>query len=1719
MHKKLKARILSLALSVAMVTTMIPTTVFAAEGGNVTPGASSVGTIQSFDKLEDRFIPSTGENAPDHVYGLSVALDTPAEDIQLPTELTAMVARTTVTTPEQDKPVVDSGKPSEPAVDETIPDEDDTAPDDTATDNTVSGNQPASPSDAQEEVKEEIKDEDVPLAPEPEDKETIVTTTRRESIPVEWTSDKEYKSDENGKFVYTAVLPEGYILADGVKLPQIYVFVGKQARASAAAEIIVGGVGNTEYPATAEGLQKAFDNISAGGTVKLGADINLGTTGITLSGNNAVTLDLNGFKVAFSGDSGTQAILHSGGASLTIADTSSGGQGELSATGDSGTAIYNESTGAVTVSGGSVSAGDGGQAILNESTGTVTVSGGSVSAGDGGQAIYNQSTGAVTVSSGSVSATGSNGYVILNQSTGTVTVSGGSVSAGDGGQAIYNYSTGAVTVSGGSVSATTSVAIYNNSTGAVTVSGGSVLATAGVAIYNKSTGKIIVSGSAEVTSANTKSKSGTIHLGQVSTSGSKLLLEVKDTAKVTNTANPAGYSVYFVSSDVTASNVASYYSKAAGATVGKVYPEAAASLAHDISTGSLTLSTGDGCSASTPHVVTGTTTSNTITVASGGTHFVTLDNVSISTTKAGGPFAINAGVVNLTLTGANTLTAQNADDGEGHPGLLVKSGASLTIDGTGSLNSTGYKNSMMGAYGAGIGGGGSVPNAGTISIQGGTITATGGYGIGPGIFGATHGTAEALTIRGADTVVTATSLAATAAIAANTLTLTGMEAKYKTSDGTYTGTTNVSNNKIYEGTTQTTVAKDIKVTASTGLPDYTGTQAAAPSGTPASKTATAITLAAVTVSGETIEYAKSTSSTAPTSDSDWQPSTAFTGLTADTQYYFFARVKANTSHKAGAASAGTAIKTDKTDAQKVAAAKPLAETAITNLTATNSTTAASILSTVNTAIGSVSGVTATWKAGSPTIIAATDSAAGSITGTIVLTCGTETVEVAVSKTIAQLGSDAEKVANAKAAAVAALNGYTATNSTSATDVMTLVNNAITAAGVTGVTAEWKYSSGFDKTNATNAASGSIGGTITLKLNSAEQDVVINLTIAKLTTLSDAITAANAAKNGITVNNASSPSSVTNGTKYVSEAEMKALNDAIAAAQVVLNNPSATEAEVTAAVTALNNAVNTFKAAIKTGTYSGGGGGGSSSDNNNNNATIVPPTNDKPNDPTTAEVKTPATVDSKGNATVIITEKNMTDAVDKALSEAKKNGTQANGVSVQFVVSTGGKAVNSLSVNLPKVTQEKAIAGKVQDMSIILEGTNITVGFNLAAVTEINKQAQADVQLTTTRMDNTKLSAEAKAAIGSRPVFDVSATYANGTKKVDNLGNGQMRIEIPYKLQSGEVAGNLYGVYVDGNGKVTYLTNSSYDAKREVLIIGTNHNSVYGVGYKSAAPAFTDITNHWAKDSIEFVAARGLLNGTSGTTFSPNTTMTRGMFMTALGRLAGVDTNSYKNGKFTDVAANVYYAPYVNWAAEKGIVSGTSATTFAPDAAITREQMAVIMQNYAKVMGYTVPKTREAVAFTDAASIGAYAKDAVKAMQMAGIINGKNNNTFDPQASATRAEVAAVLHRYVELVIDRATAQGLDTNDSGSAVMYESGKMVKSSSRKVGDNTYNFNSNGEAALPPADSKKTGTYTVQKGDSFSRIASKVGCTIAELEQLNGKSRYDIIYTGQVLKVPQK
>lgn len=177
---------------------------------------------------------------------------------------------------------------------------------------------------------------------------------------------------------------------------------------------------------------------------------------------------------------------------------------------------------------------------------------------------------------------------------------------------------------------------------------------------------------------------------------------------------------------------------------------------------------------------------------------------------------------------------------------------------------------------------------------------------------------------------------------------------------------------------------------------------------------------------------------------------------------------------------------------------------------------------------------------------------------------------------------------------------------------------------------------------------------------------------------------------------------------------------------------------------------------------------------------------------------------------------------------------------------------------------------------------------------------------------------------------------------------------------------------------------------------------------AAAPSFMDVkTSDWFYSAVEYMVDNSLMGGTSTTTFSPYTTLTRGMVAQILYAMEG--RPAAEGSYFTDVADNAWYADAVNWAASEGIVAGVSESTFAPDTAVTREQLALILFNYVNR-----PETPSAeLTFSDADSASAWSVDALKWAVGSGLISGKDNNMLDPQGTATRAEVAQIIANFIQ----------------------------------------------------------------------------------------------------------
>lgn len=232
-------------------------------------------------------------------------------------------------------------------------------------------------------------------------------------------------------------------------------------------------------------------------------------------------------------------------------------------------------------------------------------------------------------------------------------------------------------------------------------------------------------------------------------------------------------------------------------------------------------------------------------------------------------------------------------------------------------------------------------------------------------------------------------------------------------------------------------------------------------------------------------------------------------------------------------------------------------------------------------------------------------------------------------------------------------------------------------------------------------------------------------------------------------------------------------------------------------------------------------------------------------------------------------------------------------------------------------------------------------------------------------------------------------------------------------------------YISGNLRFAYgITEQQYaDQSAQGKRLASNIATITVVhGTKAEEPwvnPFRDVTeSDWFYDDVRFANQNGLFNGVEKDLFAPEEPMTRGMLVTVLWRLDG-ETAPKAATTFTDVDANAYYADAVAWAAESGVVNGIGGSRFDPEGNVTREQIAAILFRYASLKGVDTAARADLTAFPDAEKTSAYAHDALSWAVAAELVKGtKEGSTIylDPQGSATRAQVAAILSRYAQNIV-------------------------------------------------------------------------------------------------------
>lgn len=252
-----------------------------------------------------------------------------------------------------------------------------------------------------------------------------------------------------------------------------------------------------------------------------------------------------------------------------------------------------------------------------------------------------------------------------------------------------------------------------------------------------------------------------------------------------------------------------------------------------------------------------------------------------------------------------------------------------------------------------------------------------------------------------------------------------------------------------------------------------------------------------------------------------------------------------------------------------------------------------------------------------------------------------------------------------------------------------------------------------------------------------------------------------------------------------------------------------------------------------------------------------------------------------------------------------------------------------------------------------------------------------------------------------PAFSASVTTYKATVRNDVSSITIAAAAVPGATISGDTGTKNLAVGV--NTFTIKVTAEDGETTKNYVIVVTRNPSF----------PFTDVQEgDWFYEDVYYMWENGLMNGTSLTQFSPQVTLTRGMVVTVLYRMEQEPSVDGLSNPFSDVKASQYYTDALIWAADKGIVLGYGGSRFGPEDYVTREQFATILYRYQQFSGNIPPNVVENRNFADAGSISDYARESVQKLTMQNIIRGKNDNLFDPNGNATRAEFSAMLHRYL-----------------------------------------------------------------------------------------------------------
>ncbi|WP_438350885.1 bacterial Ig-like domain-containing protein [Paenibacillus sp. FA6] len=365
----------------------------------------------------------------------------------------------------------------------------------------------------------------------------------------------------------------------------------------------------------------------------------------------------------------------------------------------------------------------------------------------------------------------------------------------------------------------------------------------------------------------------------------------------------------------------------------------------------------------------------------------------------------------------------------------------------------------------------------------------------------------------------------------------------------------------------------------------------------------------------------------------------------------------------------------------------------------------------------------------------------------------------------------------------------------------------------------------------------------------------------------------------------------------------------------------------------------------------------------------------------------------------------------ALAQAKADVTGVKQVQVDIPTVAGA---HSYELTLPSASV--STAGKLQQIAVSTEIADVVLAGNM--LSGVLLADSRTITLKMTRVDPATIPTDVRNAIGNRPVIELSITTADGKKVGFNNPDAPVKVSIPYQPTAEELKfpEHISIWYLDASGKAIAVPTGKYDAATGKVTFITNHFSQFAVVH--VQKSFKDLEKvAWAKSEIEVLASKGVVKGTTTTTFSPSENVTRADFIIMLVRALGLSASMDMDSNFSDVKPTAYYYDEVGMAKKLGIVNGKADGQFYPSENISRQDMFMITAKAlraAGVWGASEAALTELNAFTDRTNISAYAVSAIAELVKTGIVKGDAKLQLNPLSQSTRAEAAIIIYKMYNL---------------------------------------------------------------------------------------------------------